>query len=77
MPPVPNGLRPILLARKMPVRVIDRNGGTRLIGAVLFIAIALIVIVLIGAFLYFVIWGMVIPGGVDSRQQDEEPARRP
>jgi hypothetical protein len=48
-----------------------------MVGGVLFIAIALIVIVLIAAFVYFVIWGMVIPGRVDSRRQDEESTRRP
>jgi hypothetical protein len=47
-----------------------------MIGGVLVIAIALIVIIGIAAFVYFVIWGMVVPGHVDRGAGDRKVRRR-
>lgn len=47
-----------------------------MIGAVLFIANALIVIAAIVAFVSFVIWGMVVPGRVHDEPDDRRLRRR-
>jgi hypothetical protein len=44
--------------------------------SILFVVIALIVILGIGAFVYFVIWGMVVPGRVERRADDRKARRR-
>lgn len=44
--------------------------------SILFVVIALIVIIGIAAFIYFVLWGMVVPGRVERRAEDQKARRR-
>jgi hypothetical protein len=44
--------------------------------SVIFVILALIVIIGIGAFVYFVIWGMVVPWRVDPGADDQKARRR-
>jgi hypothetical protein len=44
--------------------------------SVLFVVIALIVIIGIAAFVYFVLWGMVVPGRVERGADDRKARRR-